>query len=165
MKYKRETDGRRLDGAGKEATRLRVGRMLNKGFSPERLAKDLDINRRSIYSWLEKYHNGGCEALKRKPRPGAKSKLTAEQLQKLYRMVTWSDPRQYAFPFALWTLALVRELASKEFGVALSKVSVGRILRTLGLSPLRRAIERDPLRVSEWLHEEFPALQARANPT
>ncbi len=165
MRCKRETDGRRLDDAGKEAIRLRAVRMVNKGLSPEQVAKDLDINRRTIYSWLEKYHYGGWQALKRKARPGAKPKLTGQQLQKLYRMVAWSNPRQYAFPFALWTLALVRELIGKEFGVALSEVSVGRILRTLGLSaqrPLRRAVERDPLRVSEWLQQEFPALRARA---
>lgn len=71
-------------------------------------------------------------------------------------MVAWSDPRQYAFAFALWTLALARELIGKEFGIGLSEVSVGRILRTLGLSPQR------PLRVSEWLHKEYPALRARA---
>ncbi len=73
MRCKRETDGRRLDEAGKEAIRLRAVRMVNKGLSPERVAKDLDINRRTIYSWLEKYHYGGWQALKRKPRPDSVS--------------------------------------------------------------------------------------------
>ena len=165
MKCKRQTDGRRLDDAGKEAIRKRAVQMVLNGISPEQVAVDIDINRRTIYSWLEKYHYGGWDALKRKPRPGAKPKLTGEQMDKLYRMVAWSNPRQYAFPFALWTRALVRDLIRREFGVALSEVSVGRILHTLGLTPqrpLRRAKERDPLRVSEWLRHEFPALQARA---
>lgn len=165
MKCKRKTDGRRLDDAGKEAIRIRAVKMVLSGLSPEQVAKDLDINRRTIYSWLEKYHYGGIDALKRKPRPGAKPKLTAKQMQKLYRMIAWSDPRQHTFPFALWTLALVRELIRQKFEVSLSEVSVGRILRTLGLSPqrpLRRAVERDPLRVSEWLRKEFPALKVRA---
>lgn len=77
--------------------------MVVKGLSPEQVAKDLDINRRIIYSWLEKYHYGGMEALKRKPRPGAKPRLIAEKMERFYRMVAWSESRQHAFSFALWT--------------------------------------------------------------
>jgi transposase len=166
MKCKRETDGRKLDDAGKEAIRRRAVRMVIKGeISPEQVAQDLDINRRTIYTWLEKYHYGGLEALSRQPRLGAKPKLSADQLRQLYAWIAWSDPRQHQFPFALWTAALVRDLIRREFDVSLSEVSVSRLLRTLGLSPqrpLRRAIERDPLLVSEWLQQEFPKLQARA---
>jgi transposase len=41
------------------------------------------------------------------------------------------------FAFALWTRAMVRELIRREFGVRLWEVSVGRLLRKLGLSPQR----------------------------
>lgn len=166
MKCKRETDGRLLDDAGKEAIRMRaVKRVVSGGQSPEKVAADLDINRRTIYTWLERFHYGGHDALRRKPRPGAKPKLTGDQMNQLFRMIVCHDPRQYQFPFALWTRALVRALILKQFNVALSEVSVGRLLRTLGMSPqrpLRRAIERDPLRVREWLREVFPSLRARA---
>lgn len=165
MNCKRETDGRSLNDAGKEAIRMRAVKMVVSGQSPEKVAADLDINRRTIYTWLERYHYGGFEALKRKPRPGAPPKLNAEQMGKLFRMIAFGDPRQYSFAFALWTRALVRELVRREFGVSLTEVSVGRILRTLGLSPQRplaRAIERDPVMVQAWLTEEFPALKARA---
>lgn len=165
MKCKRETDGRLLDDAGKEAIRMRAVKMVTGGLSPEKVAADLDINRRTIYGWLERYHYGGFDALRRKPRPGAKPKLDAEQLRRLFGMIAVHDPRQFSFPFALWTRALVRELIARQFGVSLTEVSVGRILRTLGLSPqrpLHRALERDPLMVQAWLNEVFPALKARA---
>ena len=45
-----------------------------------------------------------------------------------------NDPRQLRFAFALWTRAVIRQLIRREFGVALSEVSVGRLLRKLGLS-------------------------------
>lgn len=166
MKCKRETDGRSLDDAGKEAIRMRAVKMVvSGGESPEKVAQVLDLNRRTIYTWLERFHYGGFEALRRKPRPGARPKLSADQMSQLFRMIALHDPRQYQFSFALWTRALVRELIRRQFKVALSEVSVGRLLRTLGLSPqrpLRRAIERDPLMVQAWLKEEFPALRARA---
>ena len=74
---------------------------------------------------------------KARPVPGRPSKLDGSQLQRIYILVVGNDPRQLRFAFALWTRAMVRELIRREFGVALSEVSVGRLLRKLGLSPQR----------------------------
>jgi transposase len=58
-------------------------------------------------------------------------------MRRLYTLITGTDPRQLEFAFALWTREMVRELIRREFRVSLSAVSVGRLLRTLGLSPQR----------------------------
>ena len=60
---------------------------------------------------------------------------------------------------------MVRELIRREFKVSLSAVSVGRLLRTLGLSPQRplwRAWQADPDAVQRWKDEEFPAIRKQA---
>ena len=60
---------------------------------------------------------------------------------------------------------MVRELIRERFGVSLSEASVGRLLRKLGLSPqrpLRRAYQQDPVRVQQWLDEDYPRIQALA---
>jgi transposase len=60
---------------------------------------------------------------------------------------------------------MVRTLIRREFRVSLSAVSVGRLLRTLGLSPQRplwRAWQADPEAVQRWRDEEFPAIRAQA---
>ena len=52
-----------------------------------------------------------------------------------------------------------------RFQIKLSRVSVGRLLRKLGLSPqkpLRRACQQDPERVEQWLESEFPKIKALA---
>jgi len=70
------------------------------------------------------------------------------------------DPTQLQFPFALWTLPLIRELIRREFQVRLSEVSVGRLLKKLGLSPqkpLRRAYEQNPAAVQTWRDTVYPA--------
>lgn len=67
--------------------------------------------------------------------------------------------------FALWTRSMVRELIREQLGVRLSDVSVGRLLKKLGLSPqkpLRRAYEQNPELVEGWLAEDFPKIQALA---
>jgi transposase len=97
--------------------------------------------------------------------PGRPPKLTGEQMRRLYTLVVGTDPRQLQFAFALWTRQMVRTLIRREFGVSLSAVSVGRLLRTLGLSPQRplwRAWQADPEAVARWKNEDFPAIRAAA---
>ena len=117
------------------------------------------------FGWVAKYREGGVAALKAKPVPGKPPKLDATAMRRLYALIAGSDPRQLSFEFALWTRELVRELIRREFGVSLSAVSVGRLLRKLGLSaqrPLWRAWQADPDAVERWQHEEFPAIRATA---
>ncbi len=67
------------------------------------------------------------------------------------------------FQFALWTREMVPEVIRREFGVALSVVSVGRLLRKLGMSPqwpLHRAYQQDPQALDRWKKETYPAIQA-----
>ena len=97
--------------------------------------------------------------------PGAKPKLEGKALDWLYRTITLSNPQQFKFEFALWTRAMVRELIRRQFNVAMSEVSVGRLLRKLGLSPQRplmRAYQRDPALVTDWITHEFPRIRAQA---
>jgi transposase len=82
--------------------------------------------------------------------------------------VVGNDPRQLQFAFALWTRAMVRELIRREFAVALSEVSVGRLLRKLGLSPQRplyRAYQQNPQAVARWKAETYPQIRAEAAAT
>ena len=54
---------------------------------------------------------------------------------------------------------MVRTLIRREFRISLSAVSVGRLLRTLGLSPQRplwRAWQADPDAVARWKERGVP---------
>ncbi len=100
-----------------------------------------------------------------KPVPGRPPKLSGTQLRKLYALIAGANPRQLQFEFALWTRDIVRELIHREFGVSLSAVSVGRLLRTIGLTPQRplfRAYQQDPEAVTRWKTEQYPAIRAEA---
>ena len=111
------------------------------------------------------YRAGGLDALRARPVPGRPPKLQGTQLQRLYGLIVGNDPRQLGFGFALWTRAMVGDLIRREFGVRLSVASVGRLLRTLGLSPQRplyRAWQQDPEAVERWKTEQYPKLRAEA---
>jgi transposase len=161
----REDDGRKLDHKTLEQLRLRAVRQIEQGAHPEDVAAALGMTRAAVYGWLAKYREGGLEALKARPVPGRPPTLSGAQLQRVYTLVVGNDPRQLQFTFALWTRAMVRELIRREFAVRLSEVSVGRLLRKLGLSPQRplyQAYQQSPEAVARWKAETYPAIRAEA---
>jgi transposase len=161
----REDDGRRLDHKTLEQLRLRAVRQIEQGAHPEDVAVGLGMTRAAVYGWLAKYREGGLEALKARPVPGRPPSLSGAQPQRIYSLVVGNDPRQLQFAFALWTRAMVREVICREFGVRLSEVRVGRLLRTLGLSPQRplyRAYQQNPEAVARWKAETYLQLRAEA---
>lgn len=158
-------DGRQLDHKTREAIRIQAVKRIEAGESPEVVARVLGFHRSCIYEWIAKYREGGLEALKAKPIPGAKPKLDGHQLQWLYQTIIGKNPLQLKLPFALWTRAMVRELIRREFGIKLSEISVGRLLRKLGLTPqkpLNRAYQQNPQLVLEWQARELPRIKAMA---
>jgi transposase len=162
----RDDDGRKLDHATLEVLRFRAVERVEAGAHPEEVAAALGLHRKTVYGWLAKYREGGKAALAAKPVPGRPPKLTGVQLQKLYALITGVDPRQLEFEFGLWTREMVRTLIRREFAVSLSAVSVGRLLRTIGLSPqrpLHRAYQQDPAAVEQWKAQTYPAIRAEAN--
>jgi transposase len=161
----RDNDGRKLDHQTLEHLRIRAVEQIQAGAHPEDIAAALGMARSTVFGWVAKYREGGRDALRARPVPGRPRKLSGVQMRKVYELIVGRDPRQLQFPFALWTRELVRELIRQQFGVALSAVSVGRLLRTLGLSPQRplwRASQQDPDRVAAWKQQEYPAIRAEA---
>lgn len=161
----RANDGRKLDHQTLEGLRLRAVEQVAAGAHPEEVASVLGLHRKTVYGWLAKAREGGISALKAKPVPGRPPKLSPTQMRRVYGIVAGTDPRQHAFEFGLWTRDIIREVIRREFGVALSAVSVGRLLKGLGLSvqkPLYRAYQANPEAVEEWKTSEYPSIAAEA---
>lgn len=161
-----ELDGRKIDRKALEEIRIRAVMRVEAGESPEVVIKALGFTRSLIYEWLAKYREGGIDALRRRKAPGKTPQLNATQLQKIFRLVVGVDPRQLRFEFALWTRGMVRDLILREFRVKMSEVSVGRLLKKIGLSPqrpTRRAIQRDDLLVYRWMAEDFQKIRKLAS--
>ena len=161
----RDNDGRKLDHKTLETLRVRAVQQIENGARVEDVAATLGLARSTVFGWVAKYREGGRPALAARPVPGRPPKLSGAQLARVYDLIVGRDPRQLSFEFALWTREMVRDLVRREFGGALSVVSVGRLLRKLGLSPQRplwRAYQQNPEAVDRWKREQFPAIRAQA---
>jgi transposase len=161
----RDNDGRKLDHKTLEVLRIRAVEQVEAGAHPEQVAQTLGLHRKTVYGWLAAYREGGKDALKARPVPGRPPKLGGRELSRLYALIVGRDPRQMQFEFALWTREMVREVIRREFRISLSVVSVGRLLRKLGLSPqrpLHRAYQQDPEAVERFKRESYPAIRDEA---
>ena len=80
-------------------------------------------------------------------------------------MIRDKTPQQFKFEYALWTLSIIRDLIARQFGVKLSEVSVGRLMKRLGLSPQRplyRAWQQNPDLVRSRQETDYPRIAKRA---
>jgi transposase len=161
----RNTDARGLTHDKLTELRKRGVSAVQKGESPEDVARVLGVHRATVYNWLSQYRAGGWGNLDARKRGGRKRKLDAKAMAWVYRVITLKDPRQFKFAVALWTSKMIVELIRQRFDIALSKASVCRLLDQLGLSaqrPLWRAYQQDPAMVERWLKEDYPAIRAKA---
>ncbi|HUF62502.1 MAG TPA: IS630 family transposase [Verrucomicrobiales bacterium] len=123
------------------------------------------VPQRTVFNWLARYRAGGWHALREGRRNGRPRKLSGKIMAWLYNAITMGDPRQFQLPFCLWTLDIIRRVFKETHGISLSKSSVSRLLRHMGLSPQRpiyRSYKRDPKELRKYLTKTYPAVKRLA---
>lgn len=159
-------DGRGIDHKSLETLRfIAVRRVLEDGEKPSEVMRSLGLCRTSIYPWLRKRKKKGASALLMRKALGPKPMLNAKQCAQVRRWIIGKDPRQHGFDFGLWTRQIVAQLIAERFGIEIKLTAVGRLLARLDITPqkpLRRAYERDPEAVTQWIEHDYPRLRRRA---
>lgn len=159
-------DARSLPGEAQEDLRRRVVEAVQKGLSQTKAAGVFGVARGTVSRWMGLVERAGRRALKaqRRGRPPV-SRLAPHQAATTVRHILSACPDQLNLPFALWTREAVQQLLSRKFDLQVSVWTVGRYLRTWGLTPqkpVRRAYEQNPVAVRKWLAEEYPSIRGQA---
>lgn len=145
--------------------RCQAVRAIQNGGTVAEVCELLDIPTRCLFSWLSWYRGGGWDALRSAPKSGRPKKITGKVLSWLYNAITEQDPRQFKMDFSLWTLNLIRALLKDKKGIIVSKSSISRLLKQLGLSPQKpiyKSYKRDPKEIEKYLDKTFPQLREHA---
>jgi transposase len=164
----RVRDARRLSPAGQEDLRRRAVAAVKAGRTQVAVAAVLGVSPQAVSRWVNAFDRKGNRALdagKRGRRPGEQKALDARQEARVRRAVLGKYPDQVALPGLVWTRPQVRQLVRNWFGIGLSLVTIGKYLRSWGLSPqkpVRRAYEQNPQAVARWLEVDYPAIAKRA---
>jgi transposase len=149
-----------------EEERMQAIRLIESGRKIDDVTEIMGVGRRSVLEWWEKYRRGGADELSTKAAAGRPASLSDQQLRELRAIIIEIDPRQLGFVMALWTREMIGDLIQQRFRVTLSKVTVGRILKRLGMSPQRplyRAYQQDPEKVLEWKENTYPQIRKDAD--
>jgi len=159
-------DARSLSPEAQEALRRRVVLAVRGGLSQTTAARLFQVARPTVNRWMQISDAGSLRALrgKRRGRPPG-TPVAAADAARVVRLIIGRCPDQLRLPFTLWTREAVRQLLQRQFGVNVSVWTVGRYLKTWGLTPqkpLTRAYEQNPEAVRHWLEDVYPALRADA---
>jgi transposase len=167
VSMKRE-DNRTLSPATQYHLRKQVVRLKSAGRSSLEVSEITGLSRQSVNATWKRYQSGGLAAIKLKPRGrshGAKRRLTADQERELKQMMADKTPEQFKFKFALWTRTAVQAVAKKVFHIDLPLRTISDYLNRWGFSaqkPIKRAYERNPQAVAQWLASSYPAIVEQA---
>ncbi len=118
----------------------------------------------TVSQWMKRGREGGLEALKRQPAPGAQPRLSEEQRAQEVPELLERGAEAHGFRGEVWTCARVAEVIRREFGVSYHPAHVSRLLKALRQSlqkPQRRANQRDEEAIEHWKEQRWPSLKKR----
>jgi transposase len=158
-----KTDARKLDGATQAHLRRLVVKALRGGMKQTAAAEQFAVSLRAVNKWAALDKAGGLRALKpkRRGRRAGEGRLDVTQSARIRALIVGKMPDQLKLPFYLWTRAAVASLIEREYGAVVSLTTVGRYLKTWGMTPqkpARRAYERNDAAIKHWLVAAYPAL-------
>jgi len=106
-------------------------RLLHLGYKPEQVAEMQAVSKPTIYSWIERWREGGVEGLVNKPRSGRPPKADDEYSLALMEAMD-KEPKTFGYEFSVWTIDRLRAHLEKETGVSLSKSRFQALLKRKG---------------------------------
>ena len=162
----RTRDARSLPSIAQQDIRLKAIKALKSGKTQVEVAKIFGVTRQAVGKWVNAYREGGEKALKAKQKGRPKGgTLLPWQSAQIAKAVVDRCPDQMKLPFYLWTREAVAQLIERKFEIRLSVWTVGRYLKRWGFTPqkpLRRAYEKNPEAVRNWLDVQYPSIRKQA---
>nr|WP_324292700.1 winged helix-turn-helix domain-containing protein [uncultured Amphritea sp.] len=121
-----------------------------------------------VCRWIRAWEKGGEAAIKqgqRGRRSAEQRLLTEAQESVLKKLICDKNPDQMKLPFALWNRKAIQAVVKQMWSIHIAIRSVGDYLKRWGYTPqkpAKRAYERKPKAVKEWLDNTYPKIKSRA---
>ncbi len=147
----------------REARRIQAWKLKQKGWKQQDIAEALGVTPGAVSQWMGRVKEGGVEALDHRPSPGAKSRLSQEQQQRLLSLLT-QGAEAHGFRGDVWTQPRVARLIKRELGVSYHPRHMGRLLKSLGWSnqkPEHRASQRNDVAIETWRTEDWEEVKKK----
>lgn len=114
-----------------EVRRARAIRWSDRGWTVPEIAQALEVCRRSVRNWVDRYEEKGLEGLRTGERTGRPPKADEHYREALAELVR-TPPREMGYPFNRWTLRRMAAHMERETGVSISPGHLRVILDEMG---------------------------------
>jgi transposase len=157
---------RKLTSEQLEERRLEAGRLLRAGrLSQSEIARRLGVSRMAVSQWAKRLRVNphGFMTLRRRPKSGRPPRLTPPQWRQLLKILERGAIRS-GFETERWTLARIRDVIERRFGVTYHAHYLSARLKDLGWSaqvPAVLARERDEDLIQAWLDRDWPRIKKK----
>ena len=161
-------DARKLSPEAQHERRRHVVRAYKRGANRHQIAREAGLSYSSVRMIVDRFQKEGLRGIEsgQRGRPaGSCRTLTAEQEERIQRLICDKRPEQLKLDFAPCTRAAVMMLVERECGIGIPVRSVGEYLKRWGFTsqrPIRRAYEKSPAAVQKWLEVTYPEIKQRA---
>ncbi len=145
----------------KEARRFQAWHLKQQGWSQRQIAEALGVSEGAVSQWMTRGRDGGPEALRHRPHPGASRRLSPEQLARLPELLH-RGADAYGFRGQVWTRSRIAALIQLAFGISYHPRHIGRLCQAIHWSPqkpARRAHQRDETAIARWREDTWPAIK------
>jgi transposase len=136
----------------REGRRLRAWELKQAGWTQQAIAEALGVTPGAVSQWCKRAVQQGVEALRHRPPPGPRLRLSPEQLQQLPALLE-RGAEAHGFRGEVWTHARIALVIARTFGVTYHPNHIGRVLKRIGWSrqkPVKRATQRDEVAIARW---------------
>jgi len=161
-------DARSLPQEVLQYNRDQAVRLFKKGRSRKDIADIIDVSYSAVCNWITAWRKGGKKALvlKKRGRTSESQRLLTEAQEKaLQQLLIEKNPKQLKLPFALWNRKAIQSAVYHMWRVKIAVRTIGDYLKRWGFTPqkpIKRAYERSPKAVQQWLDETYPEIKKRA---
>ena len=141
--------------------RVRAVEAVERGLPVGQVAETFNVDRTTLFRWMQRYHTDGQEGLQRKAGSGRPRLLSALD-EDGFRRIILLPASEFGYETDLWTVGRLRQVIEELYAVKLCKDTVWRRLRDAGLTyqkPERKYFEVDEEARQEWLRTAVPQIR------
>jgi len=133
------------------------------GKSVTQMTKELDVSLSAVKKWIRAYDVQGVQGLWTRTAPGARHRLSDEQLAQLKDVIR-AGPQAAGFSSGVWNGPMVKHWIEENFDVQYHKQHIPRLLRRLGFSvqrPRKLLARADAEAQRQWVEVRLPAIKKK----
>jgi transposase len=141
--------------------RVRAVEAVERGMPVGQVAAAFNVDRTTLFRWLQKHDTNGQDGLQRRPGSG-RPRLLEDLEEDDLRQIVMFPASDFGYETDLWTVGRLRQVIEEVYEFKLSDNTVWRRLRDAGLTyqkPERQYFEVDEKARQKWLRTEVPRIR------